>query len=201
MVNTHTHTLVTTRLNPACHVAHCCAPQYQCVPRPHETTRARHCQACCMLHIACLVAAHFLSPCTDRHLLGPRVDTFYVLALHILLISRSMTWNHDYGACMIMAYNNLCAVALISPTQTNRGEDRNRRKHKQTDMTISYCCCLALAMNIKRHDDDEHASILKNTMHIFLQNLCRKKTQMQNYHRTLQFLTTEISASTFRLSS
>ena len=102
-------------------------------------------------------------------------NMFYVLALHILLISRSMTWNHDYGACMIMAYNNLCAVALISPTQTNRGEDRNRRKHKQTDMTISYCCCLALAMNIKRHDDDEHASILKNTMHIFLQNLGRKK--------------------------
>ena len=143
----------------------------------HSRTCTSHACAC-----ACLRRAlHINTRCNSREP-EPRLETatrerhdantqgtlcnhttccnmFYVLALHILLISRSMTWNHDYGACMIMAYNNLCAVALISPTQTNRGEDRNRRKHKQTDMTISYCCCLALAMNIKRHDDDEHANM------------------------------------------
>ena len=75
---THTHTLVTTRLNPACHVAHCCAPQDQCVPRPHETTRAHPCQACCMLHIACLVVAHFPLPCTNSHLLGPVLAPCYI---------------------------------------------------------------------------------------------------------------------------
>ena len=87
--HTHTYTLVTTRLNPACHVAHCCAPQDQCVPRPHETTRAHPCQACCMLHIACLVVAHFPLPCTNSHLLGPSVGTLLHLTglvLHVVAL-------------------------------------------------------------------------------------------------------------------
>ena len=77
------------RLNPACHVAHCCAPQDQCVPRPHETTRAHPCQACCMLHIACLVVAHFPLPCTNSHLLGPSVGTLLHLTglvLHVVAL-------------------------------------------------------------------------------------------------------------------
>ena len=89
VVNTHTHTLKTTRLNPACHVVHCCAPQYQCVPLPHETTRAHPCQACCMLHIACLVVAHFPLPCTNSHLLGPGVGTLLHLTglvLHVVAL-------------------------------------------------------------------------------------------------------------------
>ena len=66
---THTHTLVTTRLNPACRVAHCCAPQDQCVPRPHETTRAHPCQACCMLYIASARPRYGLA--TANQILGP----------------------------------------------------------------------------------------------------------------------------------
>ena len=44
--------------------AHCCAPQDQCVPRPHETTRAHPCQACCMLHIQAwwLHTSHYRAP-------------------------------------------------------------------------------------------------------------------------------------------
>ena len=84
-------------LNPACHVAHCCAPQYQCVPRPHETTRAHPCQACCMLHIACLVVAHFPLPCTNSHLLGWHLHALHSImhALHIHAISQSLHTVHQ----------------------------------------------------------------------------------------------------------
>ena len=46
-----------------------CNGNWWSVPRSHETARAHRCQACCMLHIACLAVAHFQLLCTNSHLL------------------------------------------------------------------------------------------------------------------------------------
>ena len=46
-----------------------CNGNWWSVPRSHETARAHRCQACCMMHIACFVVAHFQLLCTNSHLL------------------------------------------------------------------------------------------------------------------------------------